>query len=266
MTQRTQIQAREYLRPELMGYLKVESDWQGEWHSHPFAETVYVSCGAFSIETQKDFKRLEVGEAVVISPGIRHLFRSRGERSEMLYAGCSYLHSGMPRDLLQQALHCPKSPEHLSLLQETASRIREMERHELEQRNASLFASLIPFWYHLMPPLSSSREVNTTIQKIEEYLHDHLSEKVQMSDLARAFYLSPHALSSQFRQVTGLGIKQYLNRLRMGRAMVLLKETDLRVGEIADMLGFETPQYFSSCFRTYYGFSPRFARERTRHT
>jgi transcriptional regulator GlxA family with amidase domain len=49
----------------------------------------------------------------------------------------------------------------------------------------------------------------------------------------------------------------FVRNVRLKRAAQLLAETDLPVNQISLMVGFQTPRYFSQCFRQMFGITPR---------
>jgi transcriptional regulator GlxA family with amidase domain len=60
-----------------------------------------------------------------------------------------------------------------------------------------------------------------------------------------------------FKSVTKKSAMEYLRDYRLQVANALLSGTDSPVGEIAERCGFESPNYFSRCYKRYYGKSPR---------
>lgn len=76
-------------------------------------------------------------------------------------------------------------------------------------------------------------------------------------DLARASGLTLDYFSRVFRRTHGLAPRRWLVRQRLAQAAVLLQETTLRVGTIAEQLGYENIELFSRQFTIRYGQSPR---------
>ena len=83
-----------------------------------------------------------------------------------------------------------------------------------------------------------------------------MSESITVKDIADALYMNPHYLGEYFKKRNGVSVKEYLLELRMQRAFTLLKEGKLSVSQIAETVGFDTVQYFSTKFKLYYGISP----------
>lgn len=79
--------------------------------------------------------------------------------------------------------------------------------------------------------------------------------------LARAQGLHRSRFSRVFRNETGMSPKEYMQRLRLRKALMLLQDPDLTVSEIAHACGFADPAYFSRLIRTTTGLSPKRLRE-----
>jgi len=76
-------------------------------------------------------------------------------------------------------------------------------------------------------------------------------------DMAKAVGLSPDYFSRVFHRSHAISPRQWLVQERLSYAVVLLQETPLRIGEIAQRLGYANPHLFSRQFSAYFGRSPR---------
>ena len=252
--QREQTAIVSYIRPELFGRMTTDAPWQGEWHRHPFSETVYITEGCFQLLTEDALCTVCAGEAVVIRPGVLHRFICT-EAAELMYMGCSCIRAGSTIPLPAEAVYSLKAPPLLTALGRLAA---------TQTLPDTVWELMHPFWQQLAAPATDSADgENALIRQIKEYLKAHLHENISVTALARTFYLTPQYLGSTFHKTSGKTVKEYHTSLRMQRAMALLKETDRSVSSIAEELGYDTPQYFSTCFRNYYGLSPRAVRNST---
>lgn len=93
----------------------------------------------------------------------------------------------------------------------------------------------------------------TPIQNIYTYLQKNFAETISLEDLSKKFFISKYALCRGFRQEYQEGLWDYLKRLRMEHAHLLLTTTDLKIYEVAERCGFADANYFSSTYRKYYG-------------
>lgn len=81
-------------------------------------------------------------------------------------------------------------------------------------------------------------------------------ESITLVSVAQALHISPEYLSRSFKKEVGTNFNTYLNNIRLQHALTLLKESDSLVAEIAEQTGFQTPAYFSKCFKASFGVSP----------
>ncbi len=106
-----------------------------------------------------------------------------------------------------------------------------------------------------------------TARQVIDFFNEHLSERVGVSEAAAALGVSQRRLELHFASRIGRTITSYLRQLRLLRAYQLIRETDKRLGDIADECGFSNAQHFSNTFRAAYGKTPSKARSESRlHT
>lgn len=79
--------------------------------------------------------------------------------------------------------------------------------------------------------------------EILRFVEDHLKEPLSLRSLADRFGYHPNYFSALFRRYTGMGVKDYVNRLRAGRA-ARLSENGMKVDEIMRLVGFESPNTY----------------------
>ena len=96
----------------------------------------------------------------------------------------------------------------------------------------------------------------TRAYQISDYISDHFQETLSLDSLAEQFYISKYYLSRSFHEVTGFGINEYINILRVKKAQSLLETTTLSVSEIASRTGFESITYLGRVFKKYQHVTP----------
>ena len=95
-----------------------------------------------------------------------------------------------------------------------------------------------------------------TVYTIADYISEHYEESITLDSLASQFFLSRYYLSRSFKEVTGHGVNEYVNLLRIQQAKRLLEETSLSISEIAAKTGYESLTYFEKLFKKYMTLSP----------
>ncbi|WP_082423169.1 response regulator [Paenibacillus dakarensis] len=95
------------------------------------------------------------------------------------------------------------------------------------------------------------------IKQVQEHIHVRLAEDVSLQTLAAQVDMHPVYLSKVYKLETGEGLKEYLLRVRMERAVHLLKNTDMKVYEIANQIGYLNAAYFIKVFKKEFGLTPQ---------
>jgi two-component system, response regulator YesN len=104
---------------------------------------------------------------------------------------------------------------------------------------------------------SSSSEDEGYKAKIEKEIEINIGNSMlSLSYLSSKMKLSMGYLSSLFKNLFGVSFQEYVFTQRMERAKILLLSTEMKNYEIAESLGFEDANYFSSSFKKKYGMSP----------
>ena len=99
--------------------------------------------------------------------------------------------------------------------------------------------------------------LSSRITHAVSFVEAHYMEDISLVSVARDLHINPEYLSRTFKQQVGINFSTYLNNIRLQHALELLKQTDNRVSEIAVSTGFQSPAYFSKCFKAAFGLSPQ---------
>ncbi|MBQ9784371.1 MAG: helix-turn-helix transcriptional regulator [Clostridia bacterium] len=99
-------------------------------------------------------------------------------------------------------------------------------------------------------------QIDADILALIAYMNEHLSEKMDVDELAARAYLSHTGLIWKFKRQLGTTPLQFLIDLRMRHAEELLLTGSLSVGEIAERCGYPNAYYFTNAFRRHAGKSP----------
>lgn len=95
-------------------------------------------------------------------------------------------------------------------------------------------------------------DVTSVLQYIQ-----HNYQTLTLSGLADMFHYSEPHLCTLIKQNTGLTFTQLIKKLRLSEAVDLLLNTSMKVGEIADRVGYNSADHFSRVFRSTYEMSPQ---------
>ena len=95
------------------------------------------------------------------------------------------------------------------------------------------------------------------MQKFTAYVETHYARQdFQVTDLCQEMNLSRSQLYRKIKALFGESIIDYVQQVRLEKARELLLEGKLPVAEIAYQVGYSSPDYFSTVFRSRYGVAP----------
>jgi AraC-like DNA-binding protein len=94
------------------------------------------------------------------------------------------------------------------------------------------------------------------IAQVLRFLHEHYERPLDVATMARVANMSPSTLHHTFREVTNSSPLQYLKRIRLHRARLLMLHDGLGVGEAAHQVGYGSDSQFSREYRRYFGVPP----------
>ena len=94
------------------------------------------------------------------------------------------------------------------------------------------------------------------IQKIKEYLSKNYSKEISLNAIAAKLYMNPNYLSQLIKKKTGKTYQNYITELRIGHAEKLLRETDMKIYEVCEAVGYHDVRHFSDLFERITGKKP----------
>ncbi len=93
--------------------------------------------------------------------------------------------------------------------------------------------------------------------RIKDYLHTHLQEKVTVDKLSKDLYISVSTAQHIFAKKFNCSLMKYFMAIKLDYARMLLRETEYSVAYIAQYLAFDDEKYFSRCFKKVNGVTPK---------
>lgn len=96
------------------------------------------------------------------------------------------------------------------------------------------------------------------------YFHENYHKPINIEEFAASNHMSVSWFIRNFKTYTGSTPAQYLLSLRLSNAQTLLETTSYNITEIADIVGYDNPLYFSRIFRKQFGMSPTEFRNQTK--
>jgi len=94
------------------------------------------------------------------------------------------------------------------------------------------------------------------IAEVVKFINSHYKEKITLPALSEHFEMSPSYLSRTFKKVTGFTVVGFQNLTRVREAQRLLAQSDARVTDISEQVGFEQFAHFNRTFKKIAGTNP----------
>lgn len=153
------------------------------------------------------------------------------------------------------------SPFHVSL-ENRLKLLLEQSRHLKEQwmtrsslKVYELFMDIYDNWKQRNGE-STRGKSESTVRRVMAYLVKHSEEEFVGESLSSHLNMNYSYLSAAFKQATGQTIIETHTKLRVNKAIELMRTTSLNVSEISEAMGYPNPYYFSRVFKKVLGESP----------
>lgn len=100
-------------------------------------------------------------------------------------------------------------------------------------------------------------EKRDVVEEVKRYLSKNFNKNITLNDISEQFFINPYYFSQLFKKRTGDTYQNYVTGLRISRARKLLEETDLKVYEVCEMVGYSNINHFNKIFERTVGLKPR---------
>ena len=249
---------------------KYDSDWHSTLHTHPFTELFYVVDGKGEFIIQQQRFAVKANDFVIINPHVEHTEVSSSEDPlEYIVVGIQ----GVSFSNLTTQDQANQPFSFFNLRDEQKDILRYLNVMVQEATNQAMSYELVCHnlleillikilrHQHFELEVDSKNKTSKDIAFIKHYLKTYYRESIQLEDLASMTHLSRFYISHSFKKDVGLSPMEYLMTIRIKESKILLRTTNYSVSQIADIVGFTTPTYFSKQFRKVTGISPSDYRE-----
>ena len=254
-------------------------------HWHPEFEILFVRKGGFTVSIGGNEFEAEEGDIFLVSPDTLHSV-SGGEGKKKDYDALLFfpsLFSFAEKNDLQEKIITPlvthriALPERISksdgcyealfpLVERVSSLNGDAPSDTARMETALTLLTLLLTLYEkglLKIPLSESYETER-LRSVIAFIEESFGQKLTLRELAEVCGFSDGYFCSFFKKGTGKTPMEYLNEVRISRAIDKLDTTDESVTAISLECGFESLAYFIRRFSAHTGLSPREWRKKSR--
>jgi two-component system response regulator YesN len=120
----------------------------------------------------------------------------------------------------------------------------------------SVFVSEVRRMVNLLGRLKCLSHGSIMIEQVCSFVLENVDEEISLSSVAEALFINKSYISGNFKQKTGRAFIEYLTDVKMERAKKLIRDGNIKIYEIGELLGFRDIEYFSKVFKKCTGSSP----------
>lgn len=99
-------------------------------------------------------------------------------------------------------------------------------------------------------------KLSAMVQRAQAMIQEYYNQGITLEEIARKMSVSEEYMSTQFKKETGASFTETIRRVRIEKIKKLLLESNLKLTQIADMVGYSDPKYMSKVFREEVGMLP----------
>jgi len=234
-----------------------------EMYKKAAAGMIFGGSGVFLVEERQNTKPSDPISEKELKNFIRGLSDQEEEEAKQSVSewikecvSGEYQSVDMLREKCMQILGCALSitGEFLSAEEQPAffSRIADLSNLEDFKSILADFGS----WLISASAKNASQRSPKLLVRALEYVNANYQKDISLTSVADFLEVTPQYLSSLFKKAGDETFTDYLNRLRLEQACLLLRSTKKTLEEISQEVGYNSPQYFAKKFKGEYGITP----------
>jgi AraC-like DNA-binding protein len=224
--------------------------WNLQRHQHDFVELLYFFDGEALIHGPGQDVKLSVYDVVVYPEGCVHKEDIDLTRHQEIV--CLGIALSRPSGL-QRIVRLPDFDNRLRWL---FIEIHRISNSRYSGRNEAQFHLVVALLHYLRNAMLQGLDDADAIERVVRYVRRNFERHINAEELSEIANCSVSYLSRQFKRRAGMTPMSFLEETRMDAAARLLTRGDLDVSQVADLVGFEDPKYFSRRFSRRFGVAP----------
>ena len=266
----------------MLFYMEMSKNFSYDGEQHDFWEMVYIDKGEMICTAGKNRFVLKSGEMTFHKPNEFHNLAGDGKTAPNVSVISFECHSRAMRFLEGKIFRLDSEEKSLlsKLFEEGLSYYQLAEPQnpflfEMKKIQTAPFGSsqmtknlleifLIKLYRHTEVLTKKMRrsyvidgvDVPYQVKEILDFLKDNIYGRITVGDVARKIGKSESSVKQIFASYRKNGIMRYYNQLKIKEAKRLICESNYNMTQIADMLCFDNPQYFSKCFKELANMTP----------
>jgi len=247
-----------------------------ESHWHEQFQILYLEQGELLIHCNCHPYEVKTGDLMIINNNEIHYGESHGQHlicynvkvdlNFLLSSQVDFCQTKYINPLLQGRI---RFQNHIAQNDQLAEQIQQIVK-EYNQQEIGCELAIKGHIYHIIVLLlrqyqqelfnnngyDRQQKIMHQLRTVLEYIDQHYNENISLTQLANLVNMSNQHFCRIFKSTTGKRPVDYMNYLRINKAVTLLSESNLNITEVAMAVGFDDSNYFSRLFKKYQKTSP----------
>ena len=114
----------------------------------------------------------------------------------------------------------------------------------------------VPPYVETIDALEPTKNADELVAWVQTWFAKNIEKKINLAEAADCLQVSERTLTRHFKKKLGVTPRAYLQNMRIESAKRMLHETNLRIGKVAERVGYSDVAFFQKLFRSYVGISP----------
>lgn len=243
-------------------------------HWHEDLQFIYVTEGAIALHTLNTQVKLKAGEGIFINKNIVHQvlqFESCRYKSFVFPDYFLKFYFGSPAGAFVDSVTENESLEYYHFTESVIwekdilaflEKLAQLEQEKTEVYPYEVLTILSGIWLILcknikLPAKEQENVLNIRMQKFLNYISMHYAEDISLESLAKSANVGKSECLRCFKTSLQTTPYKYLMEFRLSKAAMLLKSTELSIGEVTEAVGFNQVSHFGKCFKEKTGYTPK---------
>jgi len=226
-------------------------------HFHKDIEMVYVIDGECQVFADRKIDTIKNGDIFVSFPNQIHYYEDcrQGQyflailSPEILFEIKNTLYDNVPKSNIIPAV---TEEDFTKLLLDIPNIHCDYEQTIIAGMLNQVLGLILPR-FELKPRIKTS---NSAIQEILKFCSTNFADNITLESIADSMHMSKYHISHLFNDKLGLNFNTYLNTIRINTACDLLEDTDKKIADISEEVGFGSIRSFNRAFQSIMNMSP----------
>lgn len=260
-----------FKKPPILAYagqISGNPNWNFPSHKHDdLSEIIYICEGEGTFIINNKHYTAKKGDILIYNSGIIHEeYSNPANTLKTIFCGVSHVAINQLKELciipldIEPVIRKNKYSDLIGIYLSHIFEESSLQTAGFEIICQGLLSSLIALIHRSIQfqnIKSDTTESNSLAYRIKEFIDKNYKKNIRLEDIADELYINKYYLSHVFKEQMQITPINYLINRRIGEAKSLLVSTDLKIGEIARIVGYDNPNYFTLLFKKMTGETPK---------